>query len=84
MFEKVNPGHPDKCTNRIAGAIVDRAYALRKDPRIAVEVLLGHGRCHIIAETSVFIPRSDVERIVHRIAGNVEVDYIEVPQDGRL
>ena len=28
MFEKVNPAHPDKIADRIAGAIVDLAAAL--------------------------------------------------------
>ena len=37
MFEKVNPSHPDKLCDRIAGAIVDMAYAAVPDPRIAVE-----------------------------------------------
>ena len=53
MFEKVNPCHPDKVADRIAGALVDLAYKKAKNPRIAVEVLIGHGVCHIIAETSV-------------------------------
>ena len=53
MFEKVNPAHPDKMADRIAGAMVDLAYTKEKDPRIAVEVLLGHGEVNIIAETSV-------------------------------
>ena len=26
MFEKVNPSHPDKVADRIAGAIVDRCF----------------------------------------------------------
>ena len=26
MFEKVNPSHPDKVADRIAGAIVDLCY----------------------------------------------------------
>ena len=38
MFEKVNPGHPDKVADRIAGAIVDLAYKLQESPRVAVEV----------------------------------------------
>ncbi len=84
MFEKVNPAHPDKVADRIAGALVDLAYAAENDPKIAVEVLLGHGVCHIIAETSVHIPTGDVETAVHRIAGNLAVDYVEVPQDGCL
>ena len=84
MFEKVNPCHPDKVADRIAGALVDLAYRKENDPRIAVEVLIGHGVCHIIAETSVVLDKSDVTAAVHRIAGNLTVDYVEVPQDGHL
>lgn len=84
MFEKVNPAHPDKIADRIAGALVDLAYAQEENPKIAVEVLIGHGVCHIIAETSVELPQDEVGRIVSRIAGNVMVDYREVPQDGHL
>ena len=84
MFEKVNPCHPDKLADRIAGSLVDYAYAIEHDPRIAVEVLIGHGICHIIAETSVELNKADVTAAVHRIAGNLAVDYVEVPQDGHL
>ena len=28
MFEKVNPAHPDKVADRIAGALVDIAYSI--------------------------------------------------------
>ncbi len=84
MFEKVNPSHPDKLADRIAGALVDMAYAKEENPRIAVEVLIGHGTCHIIAETSVALNLSDIQRAVLRIAGDVEVDYKEVPQDMHL
>ena len=84
MFEKVNPCHPDKVADRISGAIVDLAYAQQENPRIAVEVLIGHGKCHIIAETSAYIDKADVKAAVKRIAGNVEVDYLEVPQDEQI
>ena len=84
MFEKVNPCHPDKVADRIAGALVDMAYAEAEDPRIAVEVLIGHGGCHIIAETSVPLPLEEVRAAVRRIAGDVETDYKEVPQDVHL
>ena len=84
MFEKVNPCHPDKVADRIAGALVDLAYRKEANPRIAVEVLIGHGVCHIIAETSVKLDETDVTTAVHRIAGNITVDYVEVPQDGHL
>ena len=84
MFEKVNPCHPDKVADRIAGALVDAAYRKEENPRIAVEVLIGHGVCHIIAESSVHIPLDEVDAIVNRIGGNLHTDYVEVPQDGRL
>ena len=84
MFEKVNPMHPDKIADRIAGAIVDLAYKEADNPRIAVEVLIGHGKCHIIAETSVILDPSSVKKAVKRIAGKVDVDYVEVPQDSHL
>ena len=84
MFEKVNPAQPDKLCDRIAGAIVDIAYAQVDDPRIAVEVLLGHGICHIIAETDISLPVFEIEAAVKRIAGKVAVDYVEVPQDRHL
>ena len=84
MFEKVNPYHPDKVADRIAGALVDLAYKKAENPRIAVEVLIGHGVCHIIAEASVSIPIEEITAAVHRIAGNLTVDYVEVPQDGHL
>ena len=73
MYEKVNPSHPDKVADRIAGALVDMAYAQKKNPTIAVEVLIGHGRCHIITETTVRLNPREVRNAVHRIAGNVRV-----------
>ncbi len=84
MFEKVNPAHADKQADRIAGALVDLAYSMEDDPKIAVEVLLGHGACHIIVETSVELDRSRVVEIVRRIAGNLAIDYQEVKQDSHL
>ena len=33
MFEKVNPMHPDKIADRIAGAIVDLAYKKNNNPK---------------------------------------------------
>lgn len=84
MFEKVNPAHPDKVADRIAGALVDLAYAKEKSPRIAVEVLIGHGSCHIIAETSVHFFIDEVTAIVDRIAGCMAVDYHEEKQDCKL
>lgn len=85
MYEKVNPAHPDKVADRIAGALVDYAYTQEERPHIAVEVLIGHGMCHIIAETSVHILSNFVEETVRRIAGSdMTVDYVEVSQDTHL
>ena len=84
MYEKVSKSHPDKIADRIAGAIVDLAYKEQEDPRIAVEVLIGHGRCLIIAETSVGLDLNDVFDAVHRIAGDVKTEYKEVRQDPHL
>ena len=83
MFEKVNPCHPDKVADRIAGALVDLAYKKAENPRIAIEVLIGHGVCHIIVETSVILDKADVTAAVHRIAGNLAVDYVESALAGR-
>lgn len=85
MIEKVNPSHPDKVADRIAGALVDLAYKETENPKIAVEVLIGHGVCHIIAETSVELDKVEVAQAVHRIAGrDIMVDYREVKQDVHL
>lgn len=84
MIEKVNPSHPDKIADRIAGAIVDLAYTKNKNPKVAVEVLIGHGVCHIIVETSEKFTNPEVKRIVDRIVGNVELDLKIVKQDEHL
>ena len=85
MIEKVNPMHPDKVADRIAGAVVDLAYKAENNPKIAVEVLIGHGVCHIIAESSVDIDKISVCQAVHRITGcNMMVDFKCVKQDVHL
>ena len=84
MFEKVNPSHPDKLADRIAGAMVDYAYSQEENPKIAVEVLLGHGKCLVIAETSVDVPEAKVREIVKRISGVQDVEYIQARQDPHL
>ena len=85
MFEKVNPSHPDKIADRIAGAIVDLAYSRSDNPTVAVEVLIGHGHCHIINETSEHFEKDEIAAIVNRIAeSSVEIDYKEYMQDKHL
>lgn len=85
MIEKVNPSHPDKVADRIAGAIVDLAYRKTLNPKIAVEVLIGHGDCHIIVETDTLLTNKEVQRIVDRIAGlGLDLDLKVVEQDKYL
>lgn len=85
MYEKVNPSHPDKIADRIAGAVVDLAYRYIPDPKIAVEVLIGHRKCFIIAETDTGIEPQLVFNAVKRILGqSIPTDFLQVPQDKHL
>ena len=98
MFEKVQPEHPDKIADRIAGAILDLSYknanggkelCYEKHPRVAVEVLIGHGHCFIVNETSEYLKDDEIYEIladilrisVPNIKDTVKLQYIEVPQD---
>lgn len=85
MIEKVNPKHPDKVADRIAGAIVDLAYKKEENPKVAVEVLIGHGDCNIIIESSVNFDYSEIQPIVYRIAGDgIDTKLNCVSQDEHL
>lgn len=84
MIEKVNPKHPDKVADRIAGAIVDLAYTKGENPKVAVEVLIGHGVCTIITESSCYFDYDEVVAIVKRIAGDMTVNHCGVQQDEHL
>lgn len=86
MIEKVNPSHPDKVADRIAGAIVDLAYKKNENPKVAVEVLIGHGNCKIIIESSVKYNETDIFDIVYRIVGaiDIRVEIILAKQDEHL
>jgi S-adenosylmethionine synthetase len=85
MFEKVSPMHVDKIADRISGAIVDLAYELEENPKVAVEVMIGHGYCHIIVESSKKINVIDICDIVDRVSNELlSVDYKWYPQDIHL
>ena len=86
MIEKVNPSHPDKVADRIAGAIVDLGYKKEKDPKIAVEVLIGHKTCTVIVESSVNYDNSEIEAIIKRISGedDIKCNITLVSQDIHL
>lgn len=74
----------DKVADRIAGAIVDVAYKKERAPKIAVEVLIGHGVATVIVESSVPIQRKIVKGIVEHISGIQRLIYKRVPQDSHL
>ena len=78
MFEKVNPCHPDKVADRMAGAIVDYAYSLEQNPKVAVEVLIGHGNCHVIIETSVKMDKRVIKKAIRRIVGGYILSDIQI------
>ena len=86
MIEKVNPSHPDKVADRIAGAIVDLAYKKDNNPKIAVESLIGHGECNIIIESNVEFTDDEIREIVVRITRDesVKINLKVVPQDVEL
>lgn len=85
MFEKVNPAHPDKVADRIAGAIVDLAYSRNPNAHIAVEVLIGHGKCDILCESNTYIYRDEVNAIVDRISpAKMDVYFYVKKQDDHL
>ena len=86
MIEKVNPQHPDKVADRIAGAIVDLAYTKQDSPKIAVEVLIGHGVANVIIESSVAFSKEEVYTIVERITNcdNLRLNLVVKPQDAHL
>ncbi len=84
MIEKVNSAHPDKVADRIAGAIVDLAYKQEENPKIAVEILIGHGICFCVIETTADLEELDIEKAIHRIGGDVIADIRLFGQDEHL
>lgn len=84
MFEKVNLYHPDKVADRIAGAITDLTYSIagghEANPKIATEVLIGHGHALLIIETSV--PKeplmAGIPDIMQRICPSIKPELTNV------
>ena len=88
MIEKVNPSHPDKVADRIAGAIVDLAYTIEENPKVAVEVLIGHKKCFVIIESGVDFTKygEELQKIIFRIGGNGlrDIQVLYAKQDVHL
>lgn len=81
--ESVSPKHPDKLCDQISDAILD-AY-LRDDPqaRVAVETVGGHGKVFVVGEVNSSA-RPEVEPIVRRIAGDMEIEIRLVEQSHEI
>lgn len=84
MIEKVNPTHPDKLADRIAGAIIDLAYKKNDRTKVAVEVLIGHGLCTVVIESSETFSKKEIQTIVNRISGKQKLKLLSVAQDKHL
>jgi S-adenosylmethionine synthetase len=81
--ESVSPKHPDKLCDQISDAILDAYLADDPDSRVAVETVGGHGKVFITGEvTSKSHP--EIEPIVQRIAGDVEIEVHLVKQSPEI
>ena len=70
--ESVSPKHPDKLCDQISDAILDAYLAEDATARVAVETVGGHGSVFITGEVTAK-NHIDVQPIVQRIAGDVEL-----------
>lgn len=77
--ESVSPKHPDKLCDQISDAILDAYLAGDKNSRVAVEAVGGHGKVFVVGEVTSSV-HPDVEAIVKRIAGDVEIEVRLVKQ----
>ncbi|MBR1796072.1 methionine adenosyltransferase domain-containing protein [Candidatus Saccharibacteria bacterium] len=83
--ESVSPKHPDKLCDRISDAILDAHLAEDEKARVAVDVAGGHGKVFVAAEITSRAKNVNIEKIVHRIAGNqVEVVLSVVSQSPEI
>jgi len=71
--ESVSPKHPDKICDQISDAILDAHLAQDPDARVAVDVAGGHGKVFVTGEVTSKAKNVDVDAIVKRLAGNVEL-----------
>ena len=84
-YERVNIYHPDKIADRISGAIVDLGYELSDFPKVAAEVMIGHGECFVIVQTTEDIKVKDIEKAIDRISPDPVKKIVRVyPQDKHL
>ena len=68
--ESVSPKHPDKLCDQISDAILDAYFAEDPAARVAAETCGGHGVVFVTGEITSTAKDIDIEKIVHRIAGD--------------
>lgn len=71
--ESVSPKHPDKICDQISDAILDAHLAQDPTARVAIDVAGGHGKVFVTGEVTSKATDIDVQGIVRRLAGDVEV-----------
>lgn len=71
--ESVSPKHPDKICDQISDAILDAYLAQDPDSRVGCDVAGGHGMVFVTGEVTSKATGIDIESIVKRLAGDVEV-----------
>lgn len=81
--ESVSPKHPDKLCDQISDAILDAYLRGDANSRVAVETVGSHGKVFVTGEvTSKTHP--DIEPIVRRLAGDVELQIHLVKQSPEI
>lgn len=71
--ESVSPGHPDKLCDQISDAILDAHLSEDPAARVAVDVAGGHGVIFVTGEVTSKAKNVDIQAIIHRLVGEVEV-----------
>ena len=71
--ESVSPKHPDKICDQISDAILDAHLAQDPNARAGIDVAGGHGTVFVTGEVTSKATGVDVQSIVKRLAGEVEV-----------
>ncbi|MBP9738913.1 methionine adenosyltransferase domain-containing protein [Candidatus Saccharibacteria bacterium] len=81
--ESVSPKHPDKICDQISDAVLDAYLGVDPNARVAVEAVGGHGKVFVVGEvTSNAVV--EIEPIVERLAGKVEVEVRIVKQSPEI
>jgi S-adenosylmethionine synthetase len=82
--ESVSPKHPDKLCDQISDALLDAYLAEDPKSRVAIDTLGGHGKVVVMGEVTSNAKNVNLEDIVRRIAGGVEVESRIVKQSPEI